>query len=147
MKLRNVRLGIGTRRLARDERGAAAVELALILPFIMLILLGTIEFGRAWNVRQTLVDAAREGARVAAVGNSITEPAALRTLVENTVRNRAETARLDLTRLTVAHAGVAGGAGNTVSVTLNYQYAIITSQVILRRTTIPMSTTAVMRNE
>jgi Flp pilus assembly protein TadG len=147
MKLRKTVEGHGARRLVRDERGAAAVELALVLPLILLILLGTIEFGRAWNVRQTLVDAAREGARVAAVGNSITEAGALRTLVENTVRNRAQTAQLDLSRLTISHTGVGGGAGNTVSVTLNYQYAIITSQVILQRSSIPMSTTAVMRNE
>ena len=50
-----------------NERGAAAVELALILPLLLLILFGIMEFGRAYNVQVSLTQAAREGARYAAV--------------------------------------------------------------------------------
>jgi Flp pilus assembly protein TadG len=50
-----------------NERGAAAVELAIILPLLLLILFGIIEFGRAYNVQVSLTQAAREGARYAAV--------------------------------------------------------------------------------
>jgi len=52
-----------------DTRGQALVEFALLLPLVMLILIGIVEFGRAWQAKQTLTDAAREGARVAVVGN------------------------------------------------------------------------------
>jgi Flp pilus assembly protein TadG len=45
------------------------VEFALLLPLVMLILIGIVEFGRAWQAKQTLTDAAREGARLAAVAN------------------------------------------------------------------------------
>lgn len=54
-------------RQARD-RGAAAVEFALLFPLLMLILFGIIDFGRALNAQITLTQAAREGARLDALG-------------------------------------------------------------------------------
>lgn len=52
-----------------DNRGQALVEFALLLPVVMMLLLGIVEFGRAWQAKQTLTDAAREGARIAVVAN------------------------------------------------------------------------------
>lgn len=49
------------------ERGAVAVEMAIVLPLLLLILVGIIEFGRAYNIQVSLTQAAREGARYAAV--------------------------------------------------------------------------------
>ncbi|MGO4590806.1 TadE/TadG family type IV pilus assembly protein [Paenarthrobacter sp. 2TAF44] len=51
----------------KNERGAVAVEMAILLPVLLLILIGVIEFGRALNVQVSLTQAAREGARYAAV--------------------------------------------------------------------------------
>ena len=51
----------------RKEKGAVAVEMAIVLPLLLLILLGVIEFGRALNVQISLSQAAREGARHAAI--------------------------------------------------------------------------------
>lgn len=51
----------------RGQRGAVAVEFALILPVLLLILFGTIEFGRVYSQWQVYNGAAREGARCAAV--------------------------------------------------------------------------------
>lgn len=53
-----------------DERGSAAVEFALVLPLLLLLIFGIIDFGRALNVQITLSAAAREGARWAALGQS-----------------------------------------------------------------------------
>ncbi len=50
-----------------DERGAAAVEFALLCIPLFLILLGTIEFGFALYAKQAVVSAAREGARAGIV--------------------------------------------------------------------------------
>ena len=51
----------------RSERGAAAVEFAILLPLLILLLFGIIEFSIAYNHEQGLHAAAREGARVAAL--------------------------------------------------------------------------------
>jgi Flp pilus assembly protein TadG len=52
--------------MSRDE-GVAAVEFALILPVLALLLFGILEFGRVWSQYQVFQGAAREGARCAAV--------------------------------------------------------------------------------
>jgi Flp pilus assembly protein TadG len=54
------------------ERGQALVELALIAPIFLLLVLGAIEFGAAFQARITLTNAAREGARLAGRGNIFT---------------------------------------------------------------------------
>lgn len=55
-------LGAGKR-----DRGAAAVEFALMLPLLLLLVFGIIDFGRALNAQVTLTQAAREGARLVAL--------------------------------------------------------------------------------
>ncbi|WP_345037913.1 TadE family protein [Georgenia daeguensis] len=57
----------------RSDRGAAAVEFALIVPILLLLVLGITEFGRAYNVQTTLSDAARAGVRTMAIHNSVSE--------------------------------------------------------------------------
>ncbi|HEX6970340.1 MAG TPA: TadE/TadG family type IV pilus assembly protein [Micromonosporaceae bacterium] len=49
------------------DRGAAAVEFALLLPVVLLIIFGIIDFGRMLNAQLTLTQAAREGARATAL--------------------------------------------------------------------------------
>ena len=52
------------------DRGATAVEFALVLPLLLLLVFGIIDFGRALNAQITLTQAAREGARLEALGDS-----------------------------------------------------------------------------
>ncbi|HEY2306938.1 MAG TPA: TadE/TadG family type IV pilus assembly protein [Streptosporangiaceae bacterium] len=67
-------LGSARRRARRGryvrggDRGAAAVEFALLLPLLLLLVFGIIDFGRAINAQITLTQAARQGARLAALG-------------------------------------------------------------------------------
>lgn len=49
------------------RRAAVLVEFAILLPILLTIVFGIIEFGYMFFVRQTLINAAREGARVAIV--------------------------------------------------------------------------------
>jgi Flp pilus assembly protein TadG len=56
-------------RISREE-GVAAVEFAIILPVLCLILFGVLEFGRVWSQYQVFEGAAREGARCAAVAST-----------------------------------------------------------------------------
>ena len=73
------------RRSPRDERGQALVEFALVLPILMIILLGTLQFGIAFFQWQQLSAAVSEGARIGIVSASEANPAA-------TVRTAAEQA-------------------------------------------------------
>ena len=57
------------RRTRRDERGAAAVEFALVLPFMLLIVFGSIQYGIYFWADQGGSDAARKAARLGAVGD------------------------------------------------------------------------------
>lgn len=49
------------------DRGATAVEFALTLPILLLLVFGVVDFGRALFTQVTLTQAAREGARLAAL--------------------------------------------------------------------------------
>jgi Flp pilus assembly pilin Flp len=61
--------GRGRRTCAsRAEDGAAAVEFALLLPLLVALLFGFIQFGVAFNDRIQATNAAREAARLAVVG-------------------------------------------------------------------------------
>lgn len=53
------------------DRGAAAVEFALVLPILLLLVIGILEFGRAYHVQTTLSNAARDGVRVMALQDSV----------------------------------------------------------------------------
>ncbi len=55
------------RRRRRCDDGAAAVEFALVVPLLLLLLFGIISYGVMLSFRQTLSQAATEGARAAAV--------------------------------------------------------------------------------
>ncbi|MEX0702515.1 MAG: TadE/TadG family type IV pilus assembly protein [Planctomycetales bacterium] len=54
----------------RSRRGAALVEMALVLPIFVTVVLGIIEFGRAMMVGQLVTNSAREGARLAVLDGS-----------------------------------------------------------------------------
>ena len=77
------------------DRGAAAVEFALLLPLLLILVFGIIDFGRMLNAQITLTEAAREGARASVLGTSVS-------------------ARVN--QLT-------GGLGTTVTVTYQFQFA------------------------
>ena len=52
---------------ARENRGATVVEFAMIFPLLAILAFGAIDFGRAFFIRNSLLSAAREGARAGAV--------------------------------------------------------------------------------
>ena len=54
-------------RSREKERGAAAVEFALVFPMVIMLLITVIEFSRLWNIQATLSDSARIAARTAAI--------------------------------------------------------------------------------
>jgi Flp pilus assembly protein TadG len=57
-----------TRCRFQHRRGVATVELAVVLPFLLILLLGLWEVGRLVQISQIVNNAAREGARKASTG-------------------------------------------------------------------------------
>jgi len=62
-------------RLFRSERGNAAVEMALVLPLLLVILFGSVELGNYFMDEHTLLKAVRDGSRFAARQNFSNYPA------------------------------------------------------------------------
>jgi len=106
------------RRLARSaarDRGAAAVELALLLPVLLLLVFGIIDFGRALNAQITLTQAAREGARIAALGES--------NVVSGT---QAAATGLSPVAVTVTSCPAGAGTGVNAVVKASYSFSFVT---------------------
>jgi Flp pilus assembly protein TadG len=86
------------RRFRTNERGAELIEMALILPLLLAMLAGIVDFGRMFQRMEVTTNAAREGARLASL------PGYSQTDVQNRVR-----AYMD--------AGIIAGAGAQTNVT------------------------------
>ncbi len=71
--MKRARLGMRLRRRRGSKRrvGAAVVEFAVVLPLLLTILFGIIEYGWIFMIRQTLQTAAREGVRVAVLPTTV----------------------------------------------------------------------------
>ena len=87
-----------TRR--RNERGSSAVEFALVLPVLLLILGGIFNFGLAFSQKLALDNAVRETARSAAVNTGRTpdelEAAGVTTFNNSAIARQGEVAVLDV---------------------------------------------------
>ncbi|WP_275411822.1 TadE/TadG family type IV pilus assembly protein [Winogradskya humida] len=99
----------------RDDRGAAAVEMAIVLPLLLLIVLGIIEFGIGWNRQLNLTEAAHEGARVAALNG---DQAAVAQTVNRILGVSADNTQVDMSVSACALDGTDDTA--TVDLTLFY---------------------------
>jgi Flp pilus assembly protein TadG len=106
-------------QMQNNERGAAAVEFAILLPLLLMLVLGTIEFGRAYNAQITLTNAARDGVRVMAIAN---DPAGAKTAARNAAASVSTTiANSDVTLSTTVCS-----TGNQVTLTIKYNLSTIT---------------------
>ena len=115
----------------RCERGAVAVEFALILPLMLMLILGIIEFGFGYHAWDSTQNGVREGARLAAVDNSesniearvrgassFLDPANLTVVIECQA--------IGTTIFTTCDAPSGWEVGDIVRVTANYSYDYIT---------------------
>jgi Flp pilus assembly protein TadG len=62
------------KRIGRAQDGQAMVEFALVLPLLLLLVTGIIQFGILFHNYVTLTDAVRAGARQAAVSRTLPDP-------------------------------------------------------------------------
>lgn len=111
-----------------EERGASAVEFAIVSTILFLLLFGTIQFGMAFNRSQGLQAAAREGARMASIGGTYNEietrVRAAQSLFVGTDVVVTTSPSTSGTQRPCAVAGVGGLVTVTATVPKNTRYAI-----------------------
>ncbi|MDQ0731397.1 TadE/TadG family type IV pilus assembly protein [Arthrobacter sp. B1I2] len=102
-----------------SERGAAAVEFAILLPLLLMLVMGTIEFGRAYNAQLTLTNAARDGVRVMAINNNPTAAASAAQSGAASVSSTIPTSAITVSPTVCS-------TGTQVTVTIKYTLSTIT---------------------
>jgi hypothetical protein len=98
-----------------SSRGQTLVEFALILPIIVILLFGIIDFGLMLNHRITLQHAVREGARYAAVHDGCTD-------IQDRTKDRAGNAIPDRNTVSVSYEDNPAPAGSTVKVSAPFEW-------------------------
>ncbi len=106
-----------TRRIANRRRtGAAVVEFAVVGPLMLMLTMGMMEIGRAVMVKQVMINASREGARMAIL------PSANAQEVISHVNSQLAAASINTSTITVEPPSLANapaGTAVTVSISVN----------------------------
>lgn len=141
-------------RRARNERGAALLEVALTLPLMLLVAVGIFEFGRAYQTWQVLTNAAREGARMAVLPGI--DDADVTTRVQSYLDSgqlgNAE-ATVTITRNNTIPTGAGSATGSRVVISYPFEFIVLqpVAQLVVRNSTVgralTMTASAMMRNE
>lgn len=129
-------------KINKHKKGQAMVETALVLPIIILIVFGIIEFGRILNTYIVLTNASREGARYSAVGKD-------NTFVDTAVINRAAPIPIKISNIDIDH-DKTDPKNYYVTVTISYDLPLITPVIrnlISPGGTFNIKTSTIMRSE
>jgi Flp pilus assembly protein TadG len=140
-----------SRSWAEDDRGQNLAEFAMLAPLLLFLLIGMFEFGRAWNIYQVVVNATREGGRVAALPTGFADDDS----VTNRVTNYLQSANLDPNAAQLTLVDVEGAPGSIASVSVDYPYSFKfvgpVAQLLVASSTlggdIVLTSTVQMRNE
>lgn len=85
------------------ERGAAAVEFAIVMPLLMVLMVGIMEFGYAFFIQASVAAAARVGVRYYTINWNSTDSATRLAAIQTAI-NMAKSAVPDGTKVTAATA-------------------------------------------
>ena len=133
------------RALRRDTQGQALLEFALVLPILLMLVLGIVEFGRIWNINQMVSDTTREGARRAVVFD---QPPSTQQQVHDFMMQRLWDAHVDTTVVTITFSQTGAnwkgyGLDQTVTIQFPYSFMFFTRAF----GTVQITSSFTMRNE
>jgi len=136
------KVGAGSADRPNFPPGVALVEFAFVLPILLVLAMGMLDFGRAFHTKSLLDQAAREGARVAVITSPDPD------IVIDRVNAVLASGGITPTSVTV----VGPDASHLVTVTVSASFTFITPGVFALvggnyGNTIPMSGQTVMRFE
>lgn len=104
--------------ICRREEGQALVEMALVLPILLLLFIGIFEFGRIMGAHLILSDLARDGARHGVVGYSDQQ-------IETLIDSRRAWLDPDQMQVDIAPAGDERKKGDPLQVTVHYSLPLV----------------------
>ncbi len=135
-------------RARRRQAGTSVVEMALVLPLLLLLVFGIGDFGIAYTQWNSLTNAVREGARMGVVFQTPCNPAAVTANIQNTVSTYAASSGLNGPSIVTSVTNSCAGTGTqlTVSATVPYNYIAIAALACFAPT-INLTAQTVMRNE
>lgn len=133
--------------IGSDSSGQALVEFALVAPLLLLLILGMVDFARAWSAYEVITYQARQGARMAVVD----DPGIAEADVIQAIRDGLANGSLDPDQATIVIAGFRAGRGTPASVQIDYPHSLVFGGRFLDWLTgsedLVLSTQFVMRNE
>ncbi len=136
-----------SRRLRTDRSGQAVVEFALLAPILLLIVIGIVEFARAWSAHHAIADIAREGARLSAIASPTIDASAAR----DSMIAKLNHAGLNGTSATITVDDSGDERGQPSTVYIEYPYTLSWLAPFMRWTTgeesITLKSRIIMRNE
>ena len=112
-----------------DQKGAAAVEFVLILPLLLVLVIGLIDFGRIGFVQVSTTSASREGARFSSLYSSgLPSTQTLNDFVQTSTPAAARVAQLDsaatLTVLVSQCSSTTSSENTSVTVSTNFKWLL-----------------------
>ena len=127
------------KRSFKSQKGQSLVEFALILPIVILILMGILEYGLMLNSYLSINNASREGARLGAVGGTDIE-------IDAKEKNILPTLKSGDIIVVITPSEATRARGESISVAINYNYhstipiisnitgetVVLTAQTIMR---------------
>ena len=138
----------------KTQRGASAVEFAILLPLLAVLIFGVIEFGILFHDQQVITNASREGARAAIVGlcgDRKSDPQ-IDSIVQTYCAARLITfagAKLPATAVTPNQRGCGSGVGlgTDLTVTVTYDYDFLAPAILGLGTKKTLTAKTVMKME
>ena len=131
-----------------SERGAVIVEFAILLPFLLSILVGTVEFGLLFYNKQVLTNASREGARAGISHLTVNE---IKTIVVNYSDGRLITfgagPNVDPAKVFVAPNPETAGFAEELTVSIIYDYTFLVPELLGFGTSMQLNAETVMSME
>ena len=123
------------------------MEFALVIPVLLFLIAGLVEFSRAWNAHQVLTDTAREALRNSVVANPAFTYESMRGLVDQALVR----ASLDPSLAQVSVDGWKAGTGTPARIRIDYRYDFVVmgpfADWVSGERSLALSTSFVMRNE
>ena len=141
--------GLTRRQSRRHKRGTSVVEMAIVLPLLLTLMFAIGEFGIMFTQYQTLINAAREGARTGVLFRGASCVAGtVKSQIATTVNDYMVGTGIQTGTLTTTSSGECGGSGTQLIVTsaVPYNFAALPGLAGLQ-SNITLSARSTMRNE